>query len=246
MTSLQQRREDTPSTLFQSHQCLICKKAYKTKEGLNQHNYYKHSTKRPTHKCSYCNYSCYMKSTLQQHLLSCSSAKKNGYIAPDILFKCDLCKYAAKQKGNLDTHRSKMHNIKKPSTRITRNTCREKLIIPKYIGINTDKDCIKCWMIHNKNTNKPVSSSYYTKKQCDKKLYDFHTLNGLFEGSRTKNPLFLKEWSSFENAFLSLLKDRPRIKNIDNCEGTERDVCEQSHWQIELHKIIVRRVGTQP
>lgn len=194
------------------YECSICDKSYKTAGGLHQHKYYKHSSKRPEHTCTYCDYTHYIKGTMRQHLMSCPKAKLAGYVSPSSLFKCDLCKYTAKQKGNLSAHRFKMHNIPRPSTRITRNTTREQLLIPKYISVKSTTSMNKCWVIQHKDTGVKLSSTLYSKNQCQKELYDIHTLNGLFEGFRMKNPLFLKEWSSFQHAVRDLVDDRPRIR----------------------------------
>ena len=206
------------SSLKPTHRCTICDKNYKTILGLHQHRYYKHNANKPMHNCPYCKYSNYMKNTIQQHLMTCEAAKEQGYISTSSMFSCDLCKYSARQKGNLDTHRFKMHNIPRPSTRISRNAIREQLKRNIYSAYKTDTKGITCWTIQYIDRETGVRqidpSSLFTKIQSEQVLHDLNTLAGLSNGHQTKHPQFTKEWSSFNSAFKSLQIDRPRIKHL--------------------------------
>jgi len=95
--------------------CPDCPKTYASQGGLKQHIDVMHPTanSKPKYACQYCNKNHYNSCNLNRHTLSCIHNPKR--ITPsEGKFICVECANnnihkAFKQKGNLQTHRKKIH-----------------------------------------------------------------------------------------------------------------------------------------
>ena len=92
--------------------CPCCTKTYASSGGLRQHMDKHHPEPGSVAKyvCGFCDIIHACRSNLKRHELSCKknpSAIAAGSVECE--FKCDVCGYGFKQKGNMLTHRLKLH-----------------------------------------------------------------------------------------------------------------------------------------
>jgi len=203
--------------------CSFCDKSFSNKQACHKHEYILHKSTRQ-YSCKYCNKEEYSKASLKQHLASCKNALENGY-EPD-LYECELCDKTFKQKGNLDIHKERIHNIAKPDTRITRNKLRKEITTNIYeIKENKEIKSPKRFYIININTNETISfkQEYFCKAiaklWCENlniinSYYNIYIKNNLKNTSRNHIEKVYKIWPSFKKAIISLVIDRPKQNDI--------------------------------
>lgn len=221
------------------YSCKYCDKEFNDSQALHKHTYYLHISKKK-YICEYCGKYEYSKAILKQHINSCASALESGF-EPE-LFDCDLCDKSFKQKGNLHSHREKMHNIQKPHTRITRNKIRKTIMSERYsVKENTnikspkrfyiidskknidyeiiDKDIKDTDIIKRLNVIDKYVCKAISKIWCDNlNIIDgFYNINWDSKNDTNFEKVF-NIWSSFNNAINSLKEDRPKQSEcIETC-----------------------------
>ena len=70
----------------------------------------------------------------------------------DKKFICDCCGRIFKQKGNMDKHRLRIHNIPLPSTRQTRHQLRKRIVTTRYEPFESElKKCARYGIMDTEN-----------------------------------------------------------------------------------------------
>lgn len=217
--------------------CDYCAKEFTDKQSRHKHTYYIHITEKK-YVCKYCNHKEYSKAILKQHMSCCEEALKNGY-EPKI-YECDVCFKIFKQNGNLQSHREKEHNIKRPHTRISRNKLRGELFNERYNikEIDNIKTPKRFYIIDNLSNNNMedtgvilhegtdrriviINSVYFCKANANIWCDNMNIIDGFYNFNWDKLPgdnndekdIYNKiknVWSSFRDAIISLAVDRPK------------------------------------
>lgn len=202
-------------------QCRHCEKCFEDYQARHKHEYYIHKSELK-YQCDYCDKKTYSKTMLTQHMDSCQMAIENGY--EPRCYTCEVCCKQFKQKGNLDTHKEKEHNIPKPHTRISRNKLRKELASLRYEI--REKQNIKSpkrfYVIDNRKENEnqivEINIIHFckatAKQWCDNlNIIDaFWNMN--WDEERKSDSKYSDVWDSFNSAIISLASDRPKQEKI--------------------------------
>jgi len=179
----------TPLSLFQhthfihsknrTYSCGFCGEDHKTSEKLHQHiaecrEFIKADPNEKNVSISQCSS---VSDTSHCHHDSAPNCRRDD--EPLKLanhFVCDQCGHHFKQKGNMDKHRLRIHNIPLPSTRQTRHQLRMKIIAARYESFETDlKKCAR-YAIRDHHTKSILTDNednvIYLSKSVAKKYAD--------------------------------------------------------------------------
>lgn len=241
--------------------CLTCNKTFHTPLSLFQHTHFIHSKER-TYSCGFCGETHKTSEKLHDHIShcseflkadpneksvsisQCSSVSDTDYV--DITkckrindstkttddFICDHCGHHFKQKGNMDKHRLRIHNIPLPSTRQTRHKLRRKVTAIRYESFETElKKCAR-YAIRDIKTKSILMDDedniIYLSKSVSKKYADncniLYGLQQVYMNDRddeykdtSKEAAYnsiKEEWVTFKDAVLSIMNDRPNQHNM--------------------------------
>ena len=213
----------TPLTLLQhthfihnaqtTYSCGFCGKDHITTDELNTH----------IHRCD-----DYLKTQTSKKFTNVDTcpvnidiSKEHNKLHKNKQFICDACGRVFKQKGNMDKHRLCKHNIPLPSTRQTRHKLRLSVKSDRYTSYESDIKRCSRYAVRDNTTNKTLTDDdnniIYLSRSVSKKYMDnCNILYGLLqvytnydESKKNIYDAIKKEWPTFKDAVLSIMKDRP-------------------------------------
>lgn len=202
-----------------SFKCRHCAKCFDDYQARHKHEYYLHKNDMK-YECDYCDKKMYTKAMLTQHLDSCELAIENGY--QPRCFVCNVCCKEFKQKGNLDTHKEKEHNIPKPHTRVSRNKIRKQISFERY-QINEDANISSPKRFYitdtrNENLIVKINITYFCKAICKQWCDNLNIIHSFWnldwEEERKNKSDAANIWDSFNSAIISLATDRPKQEKM--------------------------------
>lgn len=197
------------------YKCEMCKKVCKSKQHLQKHMHYIHTSTR-TYDCEFCGHQEYLKGNLDRHYKSCKKAVENGIKIQ--MFSCPHCDKSFKQNGNLHTHMMRHHGVGKPSTRVDRNKTR-KLFMQNNLRFVTCEDKSikrpKRFTIHDSLQNNEVVfyfSNHVSQRNANIIADNLNIIFGLIQ-NQTQHE-FNYHWKNIQDAVESLQNDRPKQASV--------------------------------